>query len=323
MAYTDYNERNDRITEWWYNRTVLGTILWAIDLAEFVAELPDGSVLPEFTQINCDQAFTILDDIEAAADSIQPECMNLYLLEALKNNLTSSVSEYYGVLKTNYDKKFGWYQDAVRKQFPRALEAFLSANVSNYFECTSQGMGRWSEKPIGKNVSSSCQSNPKDTGYAIFSWTATDKEGFLKDLEETTGISLNQLVWEIDASQCIDSPDISRPTICGGSRNIGIPNLPPDFPVSNPKDIISARLPNITTFEKQSTTISSLTDSDLYLGDMIDVVDGASLLVLMVSNSIASMKSVEKIGEEYHEGQVEQTILLFVTAFLLLIPGLG
>jgi hypothetical protein len=44
VAYTVDNERNNRITEWWYNRTVVGTSLWAIDLTEFVAELPDGTV---------------------------------------------------------------------------------------------------------------------------------------------------------------------------------------------------------------------------------------------------------------------------------------
>jgi len=101
------------------------------------------------------------------------------------------------------------------------------------------------------------------------------------------------------------------------------PDLPRDFTVSNPKDIISARLPNITTFQSQSDTLSSLATSDLYLGNTIDVVDGASMLVLMLSNSIASMNSVEKIGAEYHKEQVEQAILLFVSAFLLLIPGLG
>jgi hypothetical protein len=42
----------------------------------------------------------------------------------------------------------------------------------------------------------------------------------------------------------------------------------------------------------------------------------------MVSNSIASMKSIEDI-EEYHKEKVEQAILLFVSAFLLLIPGTG
>ncbi|PYH28364.1 uncharacterized protein BO87DRAFT_431586 [Aspergillus neoniger CBS 115656] len=35
------------------------------------------------------------------------------------------------------------------------------------------------------------------------------------------------------------------------------------------------------------------------------------------------MKGVESISEEYHKEMVEEAILLFVTAFLLLIPGLG
>ncbi|RDH28098.1 hypothetical protein BDQ94DRAFT_175094 [Aspergillus welwitschiae] len=253
VAYTDDNERNNRITEWWYNRTVLGTSLWAIYLTEFIAELPDGTVLPPVTLPNCDQAFTSLDDVEASADSIDPGCMNLYLIQALKSNLSPSVSAYHEVMKTDYDKKFGWYQDAVREQFPRSLQDFLKANASNYFECTSQGMVPRSEEPEGKNVSSSCPSNPKDTGYAIFYWTAKDKDGFLEDLEDTTGTSPDQLVWEIDASQCVSSPDPSQPTMCSGSRNIGMPNLPPDFTVSNPKDIISARLPNITIFEEQSS----------------------------------------------------------------------
>lgn len=35
------------------------------------------------------------------------------------------------------------------------------------------------------------------------------------------------------------------------------------------------------------------------------------------------MKSVEKIGEEYHKEQVEEIVLIFVTALILLIPGMG
>lgn len=326
VAYTDHKERNNRITEWWYNRTVLGTSLWAMDLTEFVAELPDGTVLPPTTIPNCDQVFTSLDDVEAAADSIQPECMNLYLIQALRSNLTSSVSKYKDVLKTDYDEKFGWYQDAVREQFPASLRAFLEANSSNYFECTSCTMEPWSQEPAGKNESSPCPSNPRGTGYAAFYWTATDKKGFVADLEEATGISADQLSWgTVDDSLCVNNPDNSQgtPTKCDGSKNYGMPHLLPDFPVSNPKEIISARLPNITTFEDQSSTVSMLASSNLYLGDTIDVVDGASLLVLMVSSSITSMKSVEEIGEEYHKEKVEEAILLFVSAFLLLIPGLG
>lgn len=323
IAYTDKNERNSRITEWWDNKTVLGTSLWAIDLNDFVAELPDGTVVPPSKPVNCDQKFNSLDDVEAASDSIEPECMNTYLIQALNANLTSSLTKYHDVLKTDYDKKFGWYQDAVRQQFPKSLDAFLKANVSKYFDCTSQGYQPPGGKPVGKNVSTECPHNPKDTGFGVFYWTAKDKEGFLKDLQDTTGISPDQLVWEIDASQCTPHPDNSQPQICSGSRNIGMPNVPNGVNVNNPKDIISARLPNITTFQGQSNTLATLAGSNLYFGDTIDVVDGASMLVLMVSNSISSMKSVEKIGEEYHKEVVEEAILLFVSALLLLIPGLG
>jgi hypothetical protein len=140
VAYTDEEERNNRISDWWYNRTVLGTSLWAMDLNEFVAELPDGTVLQPLKLTNCDQVFDSLDDVEAAADSIDPKCMNTYLIQALNGNLTSSLAKYHDVLKTDYDEKFGWYEDAVRDQFPKSLAAFLKANTSNYFDCTSQSL---------------------------------------------------------------------------------------------------------------------------------------------------------------------------------------
>ncbi|CAI7613651.1 unnamed protein product [Penicillium crustosum] len=69
-------------------------------------------------------------------------------------------------------------------------------------------------------------------------------------------------------------------------------------------------------------TLASLETSDLYLGDTSDVVDSRSMLVLVVSNSITSTKSVKKIGEKYHKELVEDIILIFVLAPLL-IPGVG
>jgi hypothetical protein len=112
----------------------------------------------------------------------------------------------------------------------------------------------------------------------VFYWTAKDKEGSLNDIGETIGITPDQLIWEIDRSHC--TPNIPpQPVVCSGSRYIGKPVLPDDFTVSNPKNIISGRLPNITTFQGQSDTLASLATSDLYLGDTNDVVDGASMLV--------------------------------------------
>jgi hypothetical protein len=173
-------------------------------------------------------------------------------------------------LKTDYDKKFGgWYQEAVCEQFPKSLQAFRKANSSKYFECTAQTMEPWSEELQGKNTSQLCPYNARDTGYAAFWWTAMDKDGYLEDLE-ATGVTPDQLSWgTLDESQCVNSPNPTQPMQCSGSKNYGMLYLNPDFPVSNPKEIISARLPNITTFKDQSAMISTLADSNLYLGNMI------------------------------------------------------
>ncbi|KAJ5096653.1 hypothetical protein N7456_007374 [Penicillium angulare] len=316
-TYNDADERNARISEWWYNRTVLGTSLWAIDLDAFVAELPDGTVAEPPKLVNCDQAFTSLDDVEAAADSIDDECMNMYLIQALHGNLTSSLTAYHDVMKTHYDQKFGWYKDAVRLQFPRNLASFLSTNSSKYFTCTFTGLDRETHQPWGPNDTAPCPSDAESTSYEKYWWTAKDKDAFLADLEETTGITSGQLSWEENETHC------SGVSTCRGSIDIGKPTLKKDFPVGNPKEIISARLPNITTFQDQSDTLLSLASADLYTGNLTDVVDGASVMVLMISNSITSMKSVEKVGSEYHKDVVENAIMLFVMSIILLIPGLG
>ncbi|KAL4797271.1 hypothetical protein BDV19DRAFT_359256 [Aspergillus venezuelensis] len=158
-----------------------------------------------------------------------------------------------------------------------------------------------------------------------------NKDGFLADLEEATGISPDQLSWDVvNGHKCVYPGGsvypkaIGRiPKKCSDNKNYAMPHLARKFPVSNPKEIISACLPDITAFGDLLALVVRNAGKDLYSGSTIDVVDGASLLVFMVSNSIASMKSVEEIGEKYHKEKVERTILLFVSALLLLIPGLG
>jgi chitinase len=46
-------------------------------------------------------------------------------------------------------------------------------------------------------------------------------------------------------------------------------------------------------------------------------------MVFSVQSAVESMKEVADIGEEAQEEQRKRTILAFVTAFLLIIPGIG
>ncbi|KAJ5777197.1 hypothetical protein N7520_000443 [Penicillium odoratum] len=160
------------------------------------------------------------------------------------------------------------------------------------FDCTYQLLNYTTEEPYGKNLISACPYNAEETDYLEFYWAAKDKLGFLNDPEETTGISADQLVWDDYGTLCSLSTIDKTVRQCSGSINKGKPSLPDGFTVSNPKDIISARLQNITTFQSQSDDLVSLTANNLYIGNTIEIVDGATMLVLMVPSSITSMKSV-------------------------------
>lgn len=104
---------------------------------------------------------------------------------------------------------------------------------------------------------------------------------------------------------------------------MGMPALREGFEIDNPKDVISQQLPNITTFQEHLDFISILLANDTYGDSMSDIVNGASMLALMVSQSVTSMSQVLKVGKEYKENWTKEVVLLFVTAFLLVIHSLG
>lgn len=176
--------------------------------------------------------------------------------------------------------------------------------------------------PDSDNKTSDCPSNPKDTGYAEFWWEAKDKQKFEANILKSAGISLDWLKYGIDGTHCTHDPMTGANT-CLGSVNRGMPTLEGGFTVSNPKDIISQRLPNITTFQDQLDFISMLSANAAYSDSTSNVVDGASMLSFMVSQSVSSMGQVADVGEEYKEDWIKEVVLLFVTAFLMIIPGLG
>ena len=164
VAYNTEDERSHRITTWHGDETVRGTCLWAIDLTEFVVELPNSQAMDlSFELSSCTDSFDNLEDLEAAT-RIDDYCMNTYLMQAVN----------------------------------------------------------------GK----------------------------------------------------------------AGSINMDIPSLGEELTINNPKDVISQRLPNITTFQEHLDFISILSANVAYGDSTSDVVDGASMLAFMVSKSVTSMSQV-------------------------------
>ncbi|KAL4783388.1 hypothetical protein BJX76DRAFT_358029 [Aspergillus varians] len=323
VAYNTESERNDRITDWHSNRTVLGTSLWAIDLTDFVVELPSGQALKPFEAVDCTDLFDNLDDLEAAT-GIDDYCINTYLMQAINGNLTASLSKYQDLLDHGYDDQFNWYKKAVHASAPRSLQNFLKHHASEYFTCTGVIMSPITQAPDknAENKTTVCPYESKDTGYAENWWEVKDKSKFEADILSSAGISPDWLYYGVDGSRCVHDP-LTGVNQCSGSRNMGMPSLEGGYTISNPKEIISARLPNITTFQGQLDFIAMLSANNAYDGDTSDVVDGASMLAFMVSQSVTSMSQVAKVGEEYKEDWIKEVVLLFVTGVLMLIPGLG
>ncbi|KAJ5966185.1 hypothetical protein N7481_012899 [Penicillium waksmanii] len=125
-----------------------------------------------------------MDDLEAAT-GIDDYCMNIYLIQALSGNLTASLSKYQDLLDDDYDQKFGWYEEAVRKSAPDNLQSFLKANDTLYFDCIQSG-----DVDSFKNHTDKGCVHDKGLGDSVnVYWSVYNKTQFENDLAAKTGIS--------------------------------------------------------------------------------------------------------------------------------------
>ncbi|RJE17559.1 LysM domain protein [Aspergillus sclerotialis] len=313
VAYNDQAERDARMWDWWLNLHMGGTVLWAMDLTEFVSEYANGTRMEPPQAVDCSRSFDNLDDLEAATD-IDDFCMNTYIMQALSRNLTASLDKYHDLLDNDYNEKFGYYADAVKKSAPTSLSKFTAANASTYFTCY-------------KSIQNDDGTYTNYTDKGCFSehmsendiyWVPHDKTKFEDDLTATSGISADWLKWGTKDEREHDGYTGEE----WSCHYHGVPMMKDDYKVDNPKDVVSKRLPNIKDFHETLDFTAFLSQQSLYSGEGSDVVDGAGMLVFMVSSSVANMEQVSEIGEEVEEEEILNTVLWFVTAVLFLIPGL-
>lgn len=227
----------------------------------------------------------------------------------MSGNLTATLDAYRDELDNNYDEKFRWYKEAIRKSAPLSLSHFSRANASNYFDCIIDQDGT-------NHTDLGCFSTTE--AYGSVYWIARDKPQFEEDLFAVTGISADWLTYEAYREE-EHSPSTGSHWHVG---YYGVPHLKVDFKISNPKDVISKRLSNITDFHSNFDFTAFLANETMYMGDTSDAVDGASLAVLMISASVTSMSQVADAGQDYEDEKIKNIILLFLTGVLFLIPGL-
>lgn len=101
----------------------------------------------------------------------------------------------------------------------------------------------------------------------------------------------------------------------------GQPHLK-DYKISNPKDVITKRLPAIEAFHQTLQETAVLDGAGMYAGQGSDVVESGGMIVFMEPASVNNMAQVAQIGQNYENQEIKDIILWFVTAILFLIPGL-
>jgi hypothetical protein len=101
VAYMDDTTRQSR-TDFYKGLGFAGTVDWAVDLLEFLADegdpddtFDDDEFLPDGGDLDaCGATFNSLDDLDAAAGSIPDNCRPVYTIQALSGTLNTAVANY-------------------------------------------------------------------------------------------------------------------------------------------------------------------------------------------------------------------------------------
>lgn len=255
-------------------------------------------------------------------------------------NLTASLQAYSALMADGYEEKYKYYTEAIEATAPINYNKFYDNEYDDCVSCT-----WYHPKSTGSdnyvNTTDGCSPN-NTPSYAIGSQEPTilytdvfNMSGFLSVAENTYGIeqdwidfdayTLQQQYCETTAPVVSTSPP--PPCSVGTVPPWYQPALYSSIDVADPAASISKSLANCQNISDWINDIVVDMSVGLYLGNDADVLDSVDIIVYTVDAAVDSMQQVYDIGsqveDEIKEEERKNIILLFISAFLLLIPGLG
>jgi hypothetical protein len=145
-----------------------------------------------------------------------------------------------------------------------------------------------------------------------------DMNTWLDLMENTYGIERS---WIIPYTYR-DSPCIP-PQPCDDFGNVYFYHIDGNANIPDPAADITKNLASYSGLVDWLSETSALDSSLMFQGTSADVVDGAAMSVYSVYAAVNTMKTVEDIGKKEEDAEALQIILWFVTAILMLLPGIG
>jgi chitinase len=310
VAYMSNNTRAAR-TATYLGWNFLGTVDWAIDLAAFSeSETDEFEPLPD-----CNNAgnYHSIDDI-LNDPGIPDDCMNMYIMNAMSETISGSLQSYQDIMNDGYKGKYNAYAREVRGQGYWAWNDVWGEDQNMYWNCF--------QTNDGKNKTVSCGSKP---GGSAYYYVLKDQDAFCNDMESKYNLDCDWITQQVGQYTDPGSGGIpcERYGDCPDDGTIYYPNLDMNFPVLDPSALITQSLNNYTGFSDWLGESAGAAQTYMFPPMDSDAVDASSMMVFSVQASVQAMQQVADVGEKAEEEQKKEMILAFITAFLLMVPGIG
>jgi hypothetical protein len=269
----------------------------------------------DFTGCPNTDNYNTLDDV--LADLQFPvECMNVYVLNAMAQVLSAALTNYTAIMADGYQAKYNAYKILVHNQAKLAWEDLWFSHQNDIWNCF--------EVHGGANQSIGCGRFNNGGNYY---YVEKDPDNFCHNMDTDYNLDCAWIVQSVIT--------YSDPAVNGGSNceKTGIncpvngqmyfPELNLNFAVADPGAAIIQSLGNYTDLSDWLGDSAINSDFGL-LGPLEgDVIDGASMTVFTVQAAVEAMQQVADVGEQAAEEQKKETIMAFIMAFLLVVPGIG
>lgn len=303
VAYMSDLNKSNRIKK--YQGLNFGGVSdWAVDLQTEVTSryVDEGPPLSP----PCARRFDSLEVTNLQRSTIQPQCMNQYLISGLIIALRAALNRYSTLMAAGYDGKYTIYSNYIKGSVGTQLDKFLQTYGATHFTCTKLGVG-----PI------QCNNDPTELQGAI-TWTVRNKAAFDAEISKL-GIAPD---WYDFGEKLRVSGSCGRGDPCQ-AKQIGYPIPRNDIKVPNPKDGIANGLNTLNSILSDMEAVLINLELGITDDEPGDVVDAAEMPVFMTEEAIRSMEQVIETADDVEEEKRKAMILGFITALLFFVPIAG
>lgn len=250
-----------------------------------------------------------VDEVERGRAEFPEYCVDTYLLNALSETMNSALEKFDDIMSNSYHARYKAFANMVRSQ---ALDSWQTiwSHSETYWNCYDMVKGEKTPTPCIRDKLAElwepkdglCDMLDKDHQFncSLISYPATTVS------EPDHGCALHT---ENDPS--------SHP------RTVHYPKYEHDLDVPDPAEAITKSLQQYRDYSHWLSSVSGAAQIGQFEESEGDVVDASVITILSVQAAAEAMQAVSEEGEHAIEQKRKETIIAFVSAFLLVIPGLG